>query len=91
MKTKIMFNWRTHATKTFDKTKPKAQPNTPEIQRSSLSLAKTIFTGTAKLPSISIAKMHQRLPKNINQDQYWLTHVLQMLLQIKPKSSTQRY
>ena len=43
-----MFNWRTHATKTFDKTKPKSQ--IPEIQRLSLSVTKTIFNGTAKLP-----------------------------------------
>ena len=45
-----MFNWRTHATKYSDKTKPKYQRNTPEIQRLPLSLTKTIFTGTAKLP-----------------------------------------
>ena len=44
-----MFNWRTHVTKTFDKIKLKSQPNTPGIQRLSLSLIKTIFTGTAKL------------------------------------------
>ena len=38
----------------FDKTKPKSQPNTLEIQLLSLSLTKTIFTGTAKLPHLSV-------------------------------------
>ena len=44
IKSKIVSNWRTHARKTFDKTKPKSQPNTPEIQRLSLSFNKITFS-----------------------------------------------
>ena len=38
IKTKIVFNWRTHKTKTSDVIKLKSQPHTPEIQRLSLSI-----------------------------------------------------
>ena len=40
-----MFNWRTHVTKTFDVTKLKSQPKTPEIQRLSFSLIKPFLLG----------------------------------------------
>ena len=45
IKTKIVFNWRTHITKTFDKIKFKSQPNTPEKQRLSLSSIKPFLLG----------------------------------------------
>ena len=57
-----MFNWRTHATKTFDKIMPKSQPNTPEIKRLSLSLTKKHFHWDSEITiSISIAKMRKTL------------------------------
>ena len=45
MKTKIMFNWRTHETKSFDVINVKSQPHTPGIQRLSLSLIKPFLLG----------------------------------------------
>ena len=45
IKTKILFTWRTHVTKTFDKIKLKSQPNTPETHRLSLSLIKPFLQG----------------------------------------------
>ena len=55
-----MFNWRTHVTKTFDKIKLKSQPNTPEIQRLSLSLIKKkhFYWDSEITIFISIAKMY---------------------------------
>ena len=49
--------------KNFGATKLKSQPNTPEIQRLSLSLIKPFLLGRRNYHFISTAKMYKRLLK----------------------------